>query len=69
MKIEVYTQPLMIEIGGRLSLINVTITAGPDPMGLILCDLPLVWSFGADARAQVWAQLGTLMAPTDAAFL
>lgn len=163
MKVEVYTQPLMIEIGGRLSFINVTITAGPDPMGLVLClhdlmgkgtefqslagilaaqgwkvvapdfpgrgrsvrvppqfytlhtgvdvaaallqthqmprtvvvgagwgamlalalenvwkpapsrlvlcDLPLVWSFGADARAQLWAQLGTLMAPTDAAFL
>lgn len=163
MIVEVYTQPLMIEIGGRLSFINVTVTTGPEPKGLVLClhdlmskgaefqplagilaaqgwkvvapdfpgrgasvrvppqfytvrmgvdvaaavmqahqmqrtlvlgsgwgamlalalentwkpapsrlvlcDLPLIWSFGTDLRAQLWAQLGALMAPTDGAFL
>lgn len=163
MTVEVYSQPLMIEIGGALSFVNVTVTSGPDPKGLVLClhdlmgrgtefqpiamvlaaqgwkvvapdfpgrgrsarvpsqfytlatgvdvvaallrahplprsilfgsgwgatlalavenvwkpapsrlvlcDLPLTWSFGSDQRARLWAELGMLMAPSDESFL
>lgn len=37
MKIECFNQTLMLEIGGALSYINVTVTTGRDPEGTLLC--------------------------------
>ncbi|MEO0916424.1 MAG: alpha/beta fold hydrolase [Pseudomonadota bacterium] len=36
---------------------------------LFLCDLPLQWSYAADNKAQLWAQLSELAAISDAEFL
>ncbi len=37
MNVETFRQPLMIEIGGRLSYVNTGITTAPDPIGTVLC--------------------------------
>lgn len=54
--------------GATLAL-SIENTWKPSPKRIVLCDLPLVWSYRSDPRAQLWAELAKVQAATDDAFM
>lgn len=41
----------------------------PAPLRIVLCDLPMVWTYGDDPRAQLWSQLANVQTATDTEFM